>query len=117
MLVHVVVGVLGGCLADIEVFADINDARKARDGLAKTYGLSNKDKPDNQHSQECRWNDENEIHLHSVELELDLSKLYQVERKLSFMLQPQTSHDKVDIQKVRDELRKILLEMDWKAHF
>jgi hypothetical protein len=117
MLVHVIAGVLGGCLADIEVFTDINEARKARDILAKTYGLSNKDKPDNQHSQECRWNDENEVHLHSAELELDLDKLYQVERKLSFMLQPEVGHDKVDIQKVRDEIRKIMQEMGWKTNF
>jgi len=67
--VHVVAGVFGGCFDYLEVFTDIEKARKALSAQLEAYGLTDEDKPDNQHNQECRWNDENELHLHSVKLQ------------------------------------------------
>lgn len=67
--IHVVAGVRGGCLQDLFLYTDEEKAKKKRKSILKDYGLSDKDKPDNQHSQECRWNSDNEIHLHTTELE------------------------------------------------
>lgn len=68
MKIFVLVGIWKGCLNDVIALNDLDLAKTARDTLLKKYDLTDEDKPENQHSQECRWNDENEIHLHEVEL-------------------------------------------------
>lgn len=68
MKIYVLIGIWHGCLNDVTAYMDVVQARMARDELLKEYDLTDEDKPDNAHSEECRWNDENEVHLHEVEL-------------------------------------------------
>jgi len=63
---YAVVGVRGGCLEDLFLLSDKRQAEKKRDSMLKDYGLTQKDKPDNQHVKSCRWNSENEVHLHEM---------------------------------------------------
>ena len=66
---HVIVGLRGGCLEDVFLFIDEKKANEKRKSMLKDYELTDKDKPDNAHSRKCRWNSENELHLHQVEVE------------------------------------------------
>lgn len=67
---YVVIGVWAGCLHDVSVHSTLEKARAQRDSMLKEFGLTDEDKPDNQHNPECRWNDENEVHLHTVGLDV-----------------------------------------------
>ena len=68
--IHVLIGIWQGCLHDVRVYTDIKRARNARDAMLRDYRLSEEDKPDNKHNPECRWNDENELHLHTIKLDM-----------------------------------------------
>jgi len=68
MKIYVLVGIWQGCLNDVEAYTDRRQAKDARARMLSEYSLTDEDKPDNQHSQDCRWNDENEVHLHEVTL-------------------------------------------------
>ena len=64
---YVLAAIRAGCLEEIHVFFDNKKAAKnKRDSLLEDYGLTKKDKPDNSHCPDCRWNDENEVHLHTL---------------------------------------------------
>lgn len=66
--IYVVIGILAGCLQEIHVFfGNRKAAEDKRDSMLKDYGLTDSDKPNNQHSSDCRWNDENEVHLHELQ--------------------------------------------------
>ena len=75
MKVFIIIGIWAGCLQDVQAFTDQEKARAQRKVMLKDYGLTDDDKPDNQHSPECRWNDENELHLHEVEMLRDGSSV------------------------------------------
>ena len=47
------------------------EALKKRDELTKSYGLTDEDKPNKApsvHSEDCRWNDDDEVHMHGLDL-------------------------------------------------
>lgn len=69
MEVYTVIGIWGGCLNEVSIHSTIGEARISRDARLSGYGLTDEDIPDNQHSPECRWNGENELHLHTVKME------------------------------------------------
>jgi hypothetical protein len=68
MQIYVVIGLFGGCLNEEHAFTDRKNALEKRDSMLKEYGLSDADKPDNQHNPDCRWNEENEVHVHTLEV-------------------------------------------------
>jgi len=123
MRLYVVVGVWAGCLHDASVHVTVEKAREQRDKMLEGYGLTNEDKPDNQHNPECRWNDENELHLHTIQTtEGVLDSLYHgVERFLSHALQTAGSLDHeskaAEIMTARDNVRMVMRKLGWKGQF
>lgn len=67
--ISVLIGIWGGCLEDIKVVTNPHNAQEVKKQMLKDYNLTEADIPDNAHSKECRWNDENEVHLHEVEID------------------------------------------------
>lgn len=121
MELYVVVGVWSGCLHDASVHVTLEKAREQRDSMLNEYGLTNEDVPDNQHNPECRWNDENELHLHTVETtEGVLESLYHgVERFLSHALQPPPDPEEAihEVTIARDNVRMVMRKLGWKDQF
>ena len=123
MEVHIIVGVWKGILQDLEAFIDIKKARGRRSEMLEGYGLTDEDVPDNQHNPECRWNEENELHLHTIELNEGglLHSLYHgVERQLSHVLTPGSlDHESkaAEIITARDNVRMVMRKMGWKNQF
>lgn len=68
--VYLLVGLYGGCLEDLKIFLEETEAKQARDKMLVDYKLTAE-------RDECccakiggiglcRWNDENEVHLHKL---------------------------------------------------
>ena len=69
---YVIIGIWHGTLQDVHVRVRKPAAIIVRDRLMKACGLSSRDRSDKKpgiHPAECRWNDENEIHIHESRLQ------------------------------------------------